>query len=260
MKLRKLLLSSNPVTILRELDSQNKLRSLEPSLAALRMNKVPGYNHKDNLTHSIRVLEKAIARETSDPDLILRTAALFHDIGKPATRKFGANGTVTFDAHETVGARMIKKILPAHGYTVLEIKEISQLIAYHMRSHGYDVNTWTDTGVRKIINDTGNELTLQRLIVLFYSDVTTRFPEKEKELHRSVDGLVKHIEQVKKKDARDALRPAVDGNFIMEKFGLTPGKELGKIMRFLNSNEGIKLSETEIVELLQKEYGLTFKN
>src|SRR5690606_21794297 len=113
----------------------------------------------------------------------------------------------------------IKKILPAHGYTVLEIKEISQLIAYHMRSHGYDVNTWTDTGVRKIINDTGNELTLKRLIVLFYSDVTTRFPEKEKELHRSVDGLVKHIEQVKKKDARDALRPAVDGNFIMEKFG-----------------------------------------
>lgn len=252
--LRSVLSGKDPVAVLSMMDKNNTLGQLEPTLAELRMTIPNGYHHKDNLTHSLKVLQNAIDRETNGVDLILRTAALFHDIGKPATRKFGKKGLVTFDGHEHVGAHMVRKILRKHGYTKTEITEIAMIVAYHMRSHGFTTEKWTDSGVRRLIAEVGSKEAMERLIIIFYADITTKFDSKKSTLHASIEALVEAMEKVEKADARKALRPAVDGNEIMEIFGLTPGRELGTIMKFLNSDEGIILSKEEAIATVKNKF------
>jgi poly(A) polymerase len=252
--LKEILLSDNAVEKLIELDTSGDLKNVEPTLAALRMEIPKGYHHKDNLTHSIQVLQNAINRETNGPDLILRTAALFHDIGKPATRAFHDKGVVTFVNHETVGANMVNKILIKHGYVKKDIKTIAMLIRFHMRSHGFTTELWTDSAIRRLITDVGDEQNMQKLVTIFYSDVTTQFAKKKANMHASVTGLVEMIKEVQEQDARKALRPALNGNEVMELFDLKPGAELGKIMKFLNTDEGIKLTKEEAIKEIQNSF------
>lgn len=245
--LRDLLTETNPHDTLTRLDNSGDLGELFPYIAQLRMPIRSGYQHKDNLTHSIKVLQNAVERETSSPDLVLRTAALLHDIGKPGTRKFLPGGKVTFDGHEVYGARMVKKLLPTLGYSKTETEQVNLLVAYHMRSHGFGETVWTDSAVRRLIADVDDEQLMSKLVTIFYSDTTTRFPDKKARLHASVDRLVNKMEEVKKADYRKTLRPVLNGNQIMEKFGLTPGRELGEIMKYLNTDEGIRLTEPEVL-------------
>lgn len=249
--LKDILMSANPVQVLTSYDQSDTLKELEPSLAALRMTIPKGYHHKDNLTHSIQVLKNAITHEDGNPDLILRTAALFHDIGKPATRVFGANHKVTFTNHEVVGARMVRTILKKHGYTRKEINQISLLVAYHMRSHGFEEKNWTDSAVRRLVKDAQTPENLNRLIVLFYADTTTKNKTKENRFHQSIARLQREITRITSADARKALRPALNGHEVMELLHLTPGEELGRIMKFLNSDEGIHLTREEAINAIQ---------
>lgn len=251
MKLREMLMTKDPAAALRDMDL-NELRALEPALADLKMDIPRGFHHKDNLEHSIRVLDGAVKRET-EPDLILRTAALFHDIGKPVTRKFGARKSVTFDGHEHVGSGIVKKILPQHGFTKDEIKKISHLVRLHMRSHGFDKKNWTDSAVRRLISDVGDEKAIERLIIIFYADCTTTNDKKREKHYAALAFLEEEIARVKEADERKALRPALDGFEVMELTGLSQGKELGLIMRYLNSDEGIQLSRDEAIEYVKNQ-------
>lgn len=247
-------MSNSPVEALRKMDSNGTLADFEPALADLRMPMKQGYHHKDNLTHSIKVLENAIARETEGPDLILRTAALLHDIGKPATRKFNARKSVTFDGHEYVGSKMVKNILFNHDYSKNEAKVISKIVALHMRSHGFGEGDWTDSGVRRLMNDAGNDETLSRLIVVFYADATTANKAKLNRHHKGIEKLKNEIARVRSEDCRKALRPALNGNEVMELMNLSPGRELGAIMRFLNSDEGVNLSKDEAIKVIREKF------
>lgn len=252
--LKEILTSNDPVSTLRGMIANDTLAELEPSLAHLKMPIPKGFHHKDNLEHSLRVLQNAIDRETNGVDLVLRAAALFHDIGKPATRKFGTRKSVTFDGHEAVGAGIVRKVLPKHGFSKNEIKEISHLVRLHMRSHGFDSADWTVSAVRRLITDAGDKKTLERLIVIFYADTTTKHEDKMRKLHSSVDKLKNEIAKVEKIDARKAMRPALNGFEVMEMFNLSEGRELGQIMRFLNSDEGVKLSKDEAIELIKQKF------
>lgn len=254
MTLRQILSGPDPVAVLTAADRDGTLASIEPSLAALRMEVPAGHHHKDNLTHSLKVLQNAINRETNGPDLILRTAALFHDVGKPATRVFNGRNSVSFDGHEHVGAHMVRKVLKGHGYAKKEIQEISLLVTHHMRSHGYQDAPWTDSGVRSLITDVGDDALMSKLIIIFYSDATTAVQKKLNAHHRSVDALAAHIQKVKLEDARKALRPALNGNQVMEMFNLTPGRELGAVMRFLNSDEGVRLTAVEAEAQIREKF------
>lgn len=254
--LRSILLGDDAVSVLRGLDKNGKLAELEPSLAALRMDVPSGYRHKDNLTHSLQVLENAISREVSGVDLILRTAALFHDIAKPKVRKFHEGGVVTFDNHEAVGAKMVRAILMRQGFNHAETAEIALLVALHMRSHGFTSEAWTDAGVRRLAADAGNAETLQRLAVIFYADATSKIPKKVAELHRSVDELMAALSRVAAKDVRATLRPALSGTDIMSLFGVPAGRELGDIMRFLNSEEGVILSCEDALAAVTSKFSL----
>lgn len=252
--LKQILMSNNPVTVLRSMVEDGSLKDLDPMIAGLKMDIPKGFHHKDNLEHSIRVLGNAISRETNGPDLILRTAALLHDIGKPATRKFGTRKSVTFDGHERVGATIARKMLKNHGYSKAEIQDITLLIALHMRSHGFRDVDWTDSAVRRLITDVGDDTLMEKLIIIFYADSTTKNAQKLK-IHRAgIEALRKEIARVKKADERKALRPALNGHEVMEIFNLTPGRELGKIMKFLNSDEGISLTRDEALEVINEKF------
>lgn len=252
--MKQLLTSDSPVEVLRKMDSDGTLVDLEPALAELRMPMKKGVHHKDNLTHSIKVLENAIEREVDGPDLILRTAALFHDIGKPATRKFNGRKSVTFDGHEYVGSKMVKRILSKHDYRKNEISAISKIVSLHMRSHGFGEGDWTDSGVRRLMNDAGNDEILKRLIIVFYADATTANKAKLERHHKGIEKLKSEIARVKMEDARKALRPALNGNEVMELMNLTPGRELGVIMKFLNSDDGIHMSRDEAISYIRENF------
>lgn len=256
--LKEILSGNNPAAVLRALYAEGKLGQVDSSLPALRMEIPKGYRHKDNLEHSFRVLENAISRETKGKDILLRTAALFHDIGKPATRKFGPRGVVTFENHEAVGAKMVRTILRKHGYSKDEIAVVSRLVFLHMRSHNFDSAGWTDSAVRRFMTDAGD--LFDRLVILFYSDVTSGIAETRKKVHDSIDTLVAEAERVRKNDARKALRPSIDGHEVMDMYGLTPGRELGQIMKFLNSDEGISLTRETVFSEIESRFNLTRKN
>lgn len=252
--LKEILMSVDPVSEFRAMVADGSLAVLEPAIADLEMDIPKGFHHKNNLDHSLRVLQNAIDREVDGADLVLRTAALFHDIGKPATRKFGVRKSVTFDGHEHVGAKITRKVLSAHGFSKAEIKEIALLVALHMRSHGFGEVDWTDSAVRRLIADAGNAETLARLVIVFYADATTMNMKKLRGLHASVDRLALEIERVMNHDARKALRPALDGHEVMEIFELKPGRELGQIMKFLNSDEGVSLSKEESLAVIHEKF------
>jgi poly(A) polymerase len=251
--LKNILLSTDPVRELRALIATGELSSVEPTLAELLMPIPTGYHHKDNLEHSIRVLGNAIEREVNGPDLILRTAALFHDIGKPATRQFGPKGSVTFTNHDVIGAKMVKSILPSHGYSKEEVSQIATLVHMHMRSHTFKTG-WSESAVRRMIVDAGSADQLERLIVVFYSDATTKIDANREGIHRNVSLLADALNEIQKKDARAKLRPALNGNEVAEILNLAQGIELGKAMKLLNQDQNIGLEREDAIALLKENF------
>lgn len=251
--LKEILTSAQPVETLKGLHAAGALSDLEPTLTALEMSIPKGYHHKNNLVHSFQVLQNAIDRETNGADLILRTAALFHDIGKPATREFGEKGVVTFTNHDIVGARMVRQILPEHGYTKKEIDSVARLVHMHMRSHTFKAG-WGESAVRRLTTDAGSFTQLERLIIIFYSDATTKYDDKKTKIHTSVSELHTELVRVKTMDDRKALRPAVDGIAVAKFLDIPFGPELGAVMRFLNTDENVHLSTEETYALLKVTY------
>ena len=158
-----------------------------PELPALRLEIDEHHRHKDVYEHTLMVLEKAIAAERSGPDLVLRLAALLHDIGKPRTRRFTPGGGVSFHHHEVVGAAMARKRLAALHFPSDVVDAVARLVELHLRFHGYGSGEWTDAAVRRYVRDAGP--LLDRLHVLTRSDCTTRNQRKAEALARAYDAL-----------------------------------------------------------------------
>ena len=195
-----------------------------PELPAMRVEQDPIHHHKDVLAHTI-----AVVRNTS-PDLVLRLAALFHDVGKPATRAFGPKG-VSFHHHEVVGARMTRKRMQALRFSNELVDDVSQLVFLHLRFHGYGDDTWTDAAVRRYVRDAGH--LLGRLNELTRCDCTTRNRRKAEMLSRRMDRLEERIEALREQEAIDAIRPDLDGQAVMDLLGVKPGPVVGEALRFL---------------------------
>jgi poly(A) polymerase len=181
--------------------------------------------------HSLTVLDQAIDLEENGPDLVLRLAALLHDIGKPRTRRFESDGRVSFHHHEVVGAKMTKKRMTALKYSNDMVRDVSRLVELHLRFHGYGAGEWTDSAVRRYVRDAGP--LLSRLHKLTRSDCTTRNKRKAIALSRTYDGLEERIAQLKEQEELDAIRPDLDGNQIQEILGVGPGPVIGKAYAFL---------------------------
>ncbi|MGW5235584.1 CCA tRNA nucleotidyltransferase, partial [Streptomyces nodosus] len=230
-ELNKLILSAHPRKGLTLLVQTGLADHVLPELPALRLERDEHHRHKDVYDHTLIVLEQAMALEEGDPDLALRLAALLHDIGKPKTRRFEKDGRVSFHHHEVVGAKMTKKRMMELKYPNELVKDVSRLVELHLRFHGYGTGEWTDSAVRRYVRDAGP--LLDRLHKLTRSDCTTRNKRKAAALSRAYDGLEERIAQLQEQEELDAIRPALDGNQIMEILGVHPGPVVGHAYKFL---------------------------
>jgi poly(A) polymerase len=207
-----------------------------PEVPGMRLAIDEHHQHKDVYQHSLTVLEQAIGLERRDdpdagPDLVLRLAALLHDIGKPATRRFEPGGGVSFHHHEVVGAKMARKRLRALKYSKQVIEDVAQLVFLHLRFHGYGKGEWTDSAVRRYVTDAGP--LLPRLHKLVRADCTTRNKRKAAQLQRTYDDLEERIARIAAEEDLARVRPDLDGNEIMKLLGLPPGPMVGKAWKFL---------------------------
>ncbi|MBF4564585.1 CCA tRNA nucleotidyltransferase [Plantibacter sp. VKM Ac-2876] len=207
-----------------------------PELPALRLEPDEHHHHKDVYQHSLTVLEQAIGYEHSRhpgeaPDLVLRWAALLHDIGKPATKKTGPGAAVTFYHHDLVGAKLAKKRLTALRYDGDTIKSVARLVELHMRFFGYSEGVWADSAVRRYVRDAGP--LLERLHMLVRADVTTRNRRKADRLGFAYDDLEQRIVELQEQEELESVRPDLDGNRIQEVLGIAPGREVGEAYRWL---------------------------
>lgn len=228
-----------------------------PEVSALRLEIDEHHRHKDVYQHSLTVLEQAAAMETDEhgpvpgPNFILRFAALMHDIGKPATRKFEPNGAVSFRHHDVVGSKMVKARMRALRFDKETTKAVARLVELHMRFYGYGEAGWSDSAVRRYVTDAGD--LLEYLHRLTRSDVTTRNRKKSDRLAFAYDDLEARISQIAEQEELQAIRPDLDGQQIMGILGIKPGPVVGRAYKFLlelRLDEG-PLGEEAAVEQLK---------
>ena len=194
-----------------------------PELPKLQLEQDPIHRHKDVLKHTWAVVDK------TSPNLTLRLAALFHDIGKPATRAITNEG-VTFRFHEVVGAKMTRKRMSALKYSKNMVDDVSKLVELHLRFHTYKLG-WSDSAVRRYVHDAGP--LLEELNELTRCDATTRNWRKAEELARRMDEFEVRIAELREQEDLDNQRPALDGGEVMSLLGLPPGPAVGRALAFL---------------------------
>jgi poly(A) polymerase len=205
-----------------------------PEVPKLRLERDEHFRHKDVYQHTLTVLARATTLEPAyglENDLRVRLAALLHDIGKPKTRRKLPGGRVAFHHHEVVGAAMAAERLTALRFPAAVVSDVSELVALHLRFHGYGEGEWTDSAVRRYVRDAGHLLT--RLHVLTRADCTTRNKAKAERLERAYDDLEKRIAALSVQEELDKIRPDLNGTEIMEILGLRPGPIVGKAYRYL---------------------------
>ena len=200
-----------------------------PELPALSLEQDPIHRHKDVLTHTLAVVEN-VRPDMPGEFRITRLAALFHDIGKPRTRKVMPDKGMTFYHHEVVGAKMTRKRMRELHYSNEDIRKVSELVFLSGRFHTYQMG-WTDSAVRRYVRDAGDVLT--ELNVLVRCDCTTRSERKVDALNRRMDELQSRIDDLAQKEELAALRPEMDGIAVMQHLGIAPGRAVGEAMEFL---------------------------
>ncbi len=232
-ELTKTLMSQNPRLGLTLLVETGLANFILPELPKLKLEIDEHHHHKDVYEHTLKVLEQAIALEDrlGGPNLVIRLAALMHDIGKPKTRELIPGGGVSFHHHEVVGARMTKERLKALRFSNEEIEDVSKLVFLHLRFHGYGTGEWTDSAVRRYIRDAENLLV--HLHVLTRADCTTRNQRKAELLAKTYDSLEERITKLMEEEELEKIRPDLDGRQIMEILNLRPSPLVGAAYQYL---------------------------
>jgi poly(A) polymerase len=217
-ELSKLLVAEAPGASLQKVVETGLAEHFLPELPRLAMEQDPQHHHKDVLAHTLAVLDK------TSPDLVLRLAALLHDVGKPDTREFGPGG-VSFHHHEVVGARLARHRLRALRYPKEVVDDVSQLVYLHLRPPTLKLG-WTDSAVRRYVRDAGH--LLEPLNELVRCDVTTANKRRESEVQTRIDELEERIADLSAREELARLRAPLDGNQVMAYLELEPGPAVGE--------------------------------
>ena len=229
----KIMTSPNPRVGITILVDTGLAQIILPEIPKLRLEIDEHHHHKDVYEHSITVLEQAIMLEErlGGVNLIIRLAALLHDIGKPKTRNLIEGGGVSFHHHEVVGARLVKKRLQELRFDSHTIEAVETLTALHLRFHGYGEGEWSDAAVRRYVRDAGD--LLGHLHVLTRADCTTRNKAKASLLSKTYDSLEARIAILMEQEELSKIRPDLDGAQVMAILNLKPSREVGAAMDFL---------------------------
>ena len=233
-ELAKLMVAPDPRTGIELLTDTGLAACILPEVPKLKLETDEHHRHKDVYQHSLTVLTQATELEQQyglSMDLVVRLAALLHDIGKPKTRTLLPGGRVAFHHHEVVGAAMARSRLRALRFPKAVVEDVARLVELHLRFHGYGTGEWTDSAVRRYVRDAGP--LLQRLHVLTRADCTTRNKARAARLASAYDALEQRIARLAKEEEIARIRPDLDGNEIMRALGLRSGPAVGDAYRFL---------------------------
>ena len=229
-ELSKLLLGAHPRRGLELLVDTGLAEHVLPELPRLRLEIDEHAQHKDVYEHTLQVLERAVRLEDGGPDLVLRLAALLHDIGKPRTRRIEPSG-VSFHHHEVVGAKMARKRLRELTYGKDVVEPVALLTELHLRAYGYGSSGWSDSAVRRYVTDAGDQL--ERLHKLVRADCTTRNRRRAMQLSAAYDDLEERIAALRAKEELSRIRPDLSGEQVMELLGIPPGPTVGRALKHL---------------------------
>ena len=249
-ELNKILMTKTPSRGFVDLQRSGLLEYILPELAAMdSVEERNGKKHKNNFYHTLEVLDN-VAK--ADAPLWLRWAALLHDIGKPKSKRWDNISGWTFHSHNFIGARMVPGIfnrlkLPQDA----KMKYVQKLVELHMRPINIADDEVTDSAVRRLINDAGDDI--DDLMILCEADITSKNEVRKAKFRDNYQLVREKIADLKERDFKRLLQPVIDGNEIMELFNLKPSKEVGILKAYLKDAvlDGIVANEREpLMQLL----------
>ena len=224
-ELNKMLAADDPAMAFRLMDEAGLLGHVLPELLALKgVETVDGRGHKDNFAHSLAVLDN-VARASDK--LYLRWAALLHDIGKPASKRYDASAGWTFHGHEVIGARMVPKIFDRLRLPLDEMKYVQKLVRLHLRPIALEDEEVTDSAVRRLLFDAGDDI--DDLMVLCNADITSKNEAKVARIRANFELVARKLVEVEAKDAIRNFKNPIDGEYVMQVYGVPPCRQIGQI-------------------------------
>jgi len=254
-ELNKMLLTEYPAMAFELMEETGLLEKFLPELSRLKgVETVDGKGHKENFTHTLQVVQNVIRFEREamaegrlcdydaegnatprrEPFLWLRWAALLHDIGKPASKRFVPGLGWTFHGHEVIGARMVPGIFEQLRMPLNEkMKYVQKLVGLHLRPIALVDDEVTDSAVRRLIFDAGNDI--DDLMLLCNADITSKHPAKVARLRRNFELVQAKMAEVEAKDSIRNWKNPVTGDYIMEVFGLKPCNTIGQLKEMVKN-------------------------
>jgi poly(A) polymerase len=237
-ELNKMLMTPQPSMAFQLLEDTSLLKQFLPELSQLKgVETVDGKGHKENFTHTLQVVDNVVAFEKEadkEPNLWLHWAALLHDIGKPASKRYSAGQGWTFHGHEVIGARMVPKIFEKLKMPLNEkMKYVQKLVNLHLRPIALVDDEVTDSAVRRLLFDAGNDI--DDLMLLCNADITSKNPAKVARLRQNFEQVKAKMAEVEAKDEIRNWKNPITGDYIMEVFHLEPCNVIGQLKEMVKN-------------------------
>lgn len=244
-ELMKIMMSPRPSVGWHLLSECGLLKLIFPELEAMKgVQTVNGRGHKDNFCHTLEVLDNVSAMSDN---VWLRWGALMHDIGKPVTKRWDNIAGWTFHNHNFVGAKMVPRIFRSLKLPLNDrMKYVAKLVELHMRPIALVEDEVTDSAVRRLIHDAGNDL--EDLMLLCRADITSKNVEKVKRHLKNFENVQRKMAELEARDHVRNFQPPVSGEEIMAMFGLAPSREVGILKQAVKDAilDGLIANEREV--------------